>query len=334
MGTIRSRRLTKIVRKFSQANLLIVGDVILDQFIWGKVTRISPEAPVPIVRVNRETFACGGAANVAHNVYSLQAHVALAGMIGDDVWGRELLGILAGHKVNTRGLIKCKGKRTILKTRVVAHNQQVVRVDWENGSCSQKKDLSKIYKFIKQTVPQVDGVIIEDYDKGLISQEMVDLLVALCQRYNKPLVVDPKKGHFLDYSRVTAITPNLSEALAFSGQEHEGEYNLRQVEKTGRFILKKWNLQALLITLGEHGMSLFEDGKKTVTIPSTVRQVYDVSGAGDTVVGVFTMALVSGATVSEAAYLANLAAGVVVAKVGTASLTMEELITAIKETGR
>lgn len=334
MHTINPKRLISIVKNFSKTKILVVGDVMLDEYIWGKVTRISPEAPVPVVNMQNETLMPGGAANVARNVRALNGKAILAGVIGNDIWGKHLVRLLKEDRVNTKCLIRNKGSNTILKTRVIAHSQQVVRIDREKNTVPQAKDLSYLYKYIKEIITDISGVIIEDYGKGLITQELVYFLIDICNKNNKPLVVDPKKGHFLDYTGVTTMTPNLSEALAIVGLDHDGEYIPEKVEEIGKLIIDKWNLKSLLITLGEHGMSLFERAMPSFSIPAAAKEVYDVSGAGDTVVGVFTTALSNGATMKEATVLSNMAAGIVVGKVGTATASTDELIVVIKDSYR
>ena len=330
MLTMKPRRLANIVKGFSKVKILVVGDVMLDEYIWGKVSRISPEAPVPVVNVHHETRTPGGAANVAHNIYGLKAKAYLASVIGDDIRGKYLIKLLHKNQVNVQGLIKNKSISTILKTRIIAHNQQVVRIDKENGFMVQQKDLDKTFRYIKKIITEVDGVIIEDYGKNFINQEIVRYLVDICHKHDKPLVADPKKGHSLDYTGVTTITPNLEEAKAIVGLDHNDEYVPEQVEDIGQKIMDKWKPKSVLITLGEHGMGFFEKDKASILIPTMARDVYDVSGAGDTVVGVFTTSLVSGATMREAAVLSNMAAGIVVGKIGTAIATKEELLDAIK----
>ena len=333
MVTMKPRRLTNIVKCFPKAKILVVGDVMLDEYIWGKVSRISPEAPVPVVNVHQETRTPGGAANVAHNIYSLKAKVYLAGVIGDDIRGKHLIKLLQKNQVDVKGLIKNKNISTILKTRIIAHNQQLVRIDKENDFMLQQKDLDKIFGYIKKIITEVDAVIIEDYGKSLINQELVYYLVDICRKHNKPLLADPKKDHPLDYTGVTTITPNLEEAKAIVGLDHSDEYVPEQVEDMGKKIIDKWKPKSVLITLGEHGMVFFERDKASMVIPTMARDIYDVSGAGDTVVGVFTTSLVSGATMCEAAVLSNMAAGIVVGKVGTAVATKEELLDVIKRNG-
>lgn len=329
MRTINPKHLITILRRFPKTKILVVGDVMLDEYIWGKVTRISPEAPVPVVNVDHQTLMPGGAANVARNIRALKGKVAIAGIVGNDIWGGHLLRLLKSERVDTRGLIRHKGN-TILKTRVIAHSQQVVRIDKEKDSAPSKSNLDMVIKFIKRIIRNVDGIIIEDYGKGLITQELVNFLVNICKKNKKPLVVDPKKGHILDYTGITIITPNLEEALSIVGLEYDGEYVPEKINEIGRRIMDRWQLEGLLITLGEHGMSLFERDRPIFNIPAMAREVYDVSGAGDTVVGVFTTALCSGASLKEAALLSNLAAGIVVGKVGTAVASPQELLDAIK----
>lgn len=334
MKTITQKRLITILKRFPKTKILVVGDVMLDEYIWGKVTRISPEAPVPVVNVHHETLMPGGAANVARNISALKGSVLLSSFIGDDLWGGSLVKLLKGENVDTSGLVKNRNSNTILKTRVVAHSQQVVRIDKEKNTTPSKKDLDKLYKSINRVINNVDGIIIEDYGKGLITQELVYFLVDKSNKYNKPLIVDPKKGHILDYAGVTTVTPNLEEALAIAGIDHNGEYILKKAEEAGRLIMDKWNLKSVLITLGEYGMSLFEKSGSPFNIPTMAKEVYDVSGAGDTVAGVFTTALASGASMKEAAVLSNMAAGIVVGKVGTAVATVKELLEAVKRNGR
>lgn len=334
MNTISSKRLINILKRFPKTRILVIGDVMLDEYIWGKVTRISPEAPVPVVNVHHETSMPGGAANVARNISAVRGVVTLSGFIGNDLAGGRLIKLLKGEEVDTSGLIRDRNSNTILKTRVIAHSQQVVRIDKERNTQPKAKDIKRLYRSIKKMVPEISGVIIEDYGKGLITQELVYFLVDVCNKYKKPIVVDPKKGHLLDYTGVTTVTPNLEEALAIAGLDHDGEYLPEKIEKAGRLIMDKWHLESALITLGEHGMSLFEKDKNTFKIPTMAREIYDVSGAGDTVVGVFTTALSSGASMREAALLSNMAAGIVVGKVGTAVAATDELLEVIKRNGR
>jgi len=330
MLRIKPKRLAGIIRHFPLARILVVGDVMMDEYIWGKVTRISPEAPVPVLNVSRETIVPGGAANVARNIYSLEAKVYLAGVIGRDRYGRVLLKQLRQNNVDTNGLQVNRSGNTILKTRVIAHKQQVVRIDKEKGTMPALKNIDKINKYINGIITDIDGVIIEDYGKGIISQKLVSSLIDLCIEKNKLLIVDPKKGHLLDYTGATAVTPNLEEALAIAGLDYNGEYVQKKVDKAGRIIMDKWKLRNVLITLGGDGICLIGKESKAIRIPTAAMDVYDVSGAGDTVAAVFTAALASGASMYEAAVLSNISAGIVVGKIGTAVPTIKELLDAIK----
>ncbi len=222
-------------------------------------------------------------------------------------------------------------RNTILKTRVIAHSQQVVRIDKEKNTMPEGHDLECLNNKIKKIIKDVDGVIIEDYGKGLITQDLVYFLADICRKYNKPLIADPKKGHAIDYMGLTLITPNMEETLALAGFEYNGEYVPEKVEEAGKIIMDKWNLKGILITLGEHGMNLMEKSRASFKIPTMAREVYDVSGAGDTVVGVFSTALCSGASMKESAFISNIAAGIVVGKVGTAVAETRELLGVIKK---
>jgi D-beta-D-heptose 7-phosphate kinase/D-beta-D-heptose 1-phosphate adenosyltransferase len=325
MHSINAKRLHQILRRFSKTNVLVVGDIMLDEYVWGKVTRISPEAPVPVVHVHHETLIPGGAANVARNIRSLGGKAILSGVLGGKEYGRELLNLLQKEKIGTGCLITNKKLNTILKTRVVAHSQQVVRIDKEKNTLPKDEDIVKLRRVIERTIPNIDCVVIEDYGKGVVNQGLVYLLADLCEKYKKPLIADPKKGHMLDYSGITSMTPNLEEALSIVGLDYKGEYLPSQIEEAGKLILDKWNLKSILITLGEHGMSLSEKDGHEFKIPTMAKEVYDVSGAGDTVIGVFATALGTGATMKESAILSNIAAGIVVGKVGTAVATVEEM---------
>lgn len=329
MHTISPKHLINIIKRFSKTKILVVGDVMLDEYIWGKVTRISPEAPVPVVNVHHETLMPGGAANVARNIRALNGRVALASVAGNDLCGNRLVKLLKEDKVDIRGLLKLKNNNTILKSRVIAHSQQIVRIDKESNTTPSANDVNKLCKYIKEVIKDMDGVIIEDYGKGLISQDLVYFLTDICGKYNKLLIADPKKGHSLDYTGVTAMTPNLEEALALAGLDYDGEYIPDKVSEAGKIIMDKWGLKSILITLGEHGMNLLEKSGASLKIPTMAREVYDVSGAGDTVVGVFAAALCGGAAMKEAAFISNAAAGIVVGKVGTAVAAAEELMEAI-----
>lgn len=310
----------KIIRAFRKRKILVIGDVILDHYIWGKVNRISPEAPVPVVEVTRESFLLGGAANVAHNVVSLGAHAAVIGIIGEDVAGEAVRGILGQKGVDCSGLFT-ENRPTTVKTRVIAHNQQVVRFDREDSKYVDGRILKGILSHIRSVLKGYDAVIISDYRKGMVSGGLVKGILQKARPEHVFVALDPKVGHFDFYKGVSLITPNLTEASLGSGIEIRDDASL---EKAGRALMKKLFLAAVLITRGEQGMSLFEKHRIT-HIPTVARKVYDVTGAGDTVISALTLAYASGASLENAAVIANHAAGIVVAEVGTAVATPEQL---------
>ncbi len=332
MKKIPEKRLNEILSNFSKTKILVVGDVMLDQYIWGQVSRISPEAPVPVVNVMRESFMPGGSANVVNNVCALGASVMVAGVIGDDSAGHTLVKALKQERVDTRGLIIDTERPTIQKTRVIAHHQQVVRVDRDGKTILENEYIERIIKFTEKVIKQVDAIIMEDYGKGVITQELVDELVRLAKANNKITTVDPKDGHFLDFSGVTVVTPNHHEAFAAARRIATEEGN--GIGEVGHILLRKWDCDSVVITCGEDGMLVFERGKELFKIPTMAREVFDVSGAGDTVISALTTALASGATMQESAILSNYAAGIVVGKLGTATATRQEIIEAMKWNGK
>lgn len=326
---ISSVRGREILSKFSAARILVVGDIMLDEFIWGKVSRISPEAPVPVVWVNAESAMPGGAANVVHNLSSLGGFSHVCGVVGKDSNGKKLKKILSSAKVNTEGIVNEDKFLTITKTRIIAHHQQVVRFDRENTLAIKKKNTEKILRYIRKVAKEIDGIIIEDYGKGLVRQDLVSQIIKIAHEYNIVTVIDPNKNHFLDYTGATMLTPNYQEACAALNIDPDRDGAIKEL---GKKLLRKWKSQAIMLTLGEKGMALFERGKaRFFQIPTVAKEVYDVSGAGDTVVAAFTLSLISGASVEEAAIISNQAAGIVVGKLGTAVVTQEEILKAIKE---
>lgn len=322
-------KLKAIINKFHKAKILVVGDLILDEFIWGKVDRISPEAPVPVVWVNSESFMPGGASNVASNIAALGGGASISGVIGSDKNGKTLLEELKRRNVDTSGIVTDVQRPTTLKTRIIAHHQQVVRVDREKNAAIDDNILEQLLSFIRQTIEEIDGIIIEDYGKGVIVPYLLSQIVPLARKHKKIITVDPKVSHFSYYSGVTSITPNEKEASGGAGIKIECE---EDIDRVGKKLLKELSLESVLVTLGENGMRLFQKGGESpiTHIPTVAQEVFDVSGAGDTVIAAFTLALTAGATKLEAAHLANFAAGIVVSKVGTAVVTKEELIETIR----
>ena len=304
-----------IFSNFKNKKILVIGDIVLDRYIWGRVNRISPEAPVPIVEVTDEDFLLGGSANVAHNIVSLGGNATVLGIVGRDRAGDALKRLL-GEK----GIDSCMfddQRPTIVKTRVKAHNQQIVRFDREDKKKVSGKTFDALIGSVRRAVRDHDAIIISDYKKGVVSSELVAEVVKAARPKKKFIAVDPKTGHFHCYKNVSLITPNLMEASHGSGIEIKDEKSL---VKAGRILLRKLPCKAVLITRGEEGMSLFD--KNTVThIPTVARHVYDVTGAGDTVIATFTLAYASGASLKDAAIISNHAAGIVVGEVGTAVTT-------------
>lgn len=317
----------EIIRGFRNINMLVIGDLILDHYIWGKVERISPEAPVPVVEVTRESFMLGGAANVAHNIVSLGGRASVIGMNGEDPAGGALVQMLERKGVDCSGIF-VSGRPTTVKTRVIAHNQQVVRFDREDSNYIDGKRLNGILNYIKSVIPRYDAIIISDYKKGMVSARFMKGILNISKAEKKFVAVDPKVGHFNYYKGVSLITPNLAEASSGANIEIKDEKTLLDA---GRTLMKKLAGGAVLITRGEQGMSLFEK-KKVVHIPTVAKKVYDVTGAGDTVISAFTLAHASGAGLEKAAVIANHAAGIVVAEVGTAVTTNDQILESFNRT--
>ena len=317
------KRLKRIISNFKGAKILIVGDLILDEFIWGTVSRISPEAPVPVVWAKRESFMPGGACNVANNIVSLGGRAYLSGVIGGDEKGAVLKGELESKGIDTSCVLVDETRHTTLKTRVVAHHQQVVRIDKESVEPLKDDTITKLTRHIRTKLTDADAVIIEDYGKGVITPRLLKAIVPLAKRMKKIVAVDPKEEHFSYYRGVSLITPNTQEAEKASGVEIKDEDSLF---KAGGKILSKLGCAIALVTLGENGMCVFKKGSRPKHIPTIAQEVFDVSGAGDTVIAAYTLALVSGADPIEAAHVANCAAGIVVRKLGTATVSPEELI--------
>ncbi len=320
-------KLKNIVSNFNHAKILVIGDLILDEFIWGTVSRISPEAPVPVVWAKSESFMPGGACNVANNIVSLGGKAYLAGTIGDDEHGAILKGEIESKGIDTSAIIMDANRQTTLKTRVVAHHQQVVRIDKETVEPLKEEIILKMAGCIRDLIKDSDAVIIEDYGKGVITPRLLKSVVPLAKRMKKVVAVDPKEEHFSYYRGVSLITPNTQEAQKASGLEIRDESSLF---KAGQRILDRIGCGIALVTLGESGMCVFKRGARPKHIQTIAQEVFDVSGAGDTVIAVYTLSLISGADPIQAAHIANCAAGIVVGKVGTATVAPEELIEKIQ----
>ncbi|MEI6831582.1 MAG: D-glycero-beta-D-manno-heptose-7-phosphate kinase [Candidatus Omnitrophota bacterium] len=335
-------KLKQIIQKFGKAKILVVGDLILDEYIWGSVERISPEAPVPVLWAKKRTFIPGGTANVANNIRSLGGGVTLLGVTGKDANSKILLSELKKRKINTSGIFVEQGRHTTVKTRILAGSQQVVRVDWEHTHDLSNELNFKILKYIEKNIKSFDAVIVEDYGKGVINVALLERLIALAAKYKKIITVDPKEENFQYYRGVTAITPNRKELenairnLKLKDTTNRFKINTdrlftdKDVESAAGQILIYLKLDSILVTLGEQGMKLFEKNGRVIHIPTVAQEVFDVSGAGDTVISTFTLGLCAGASKAEAAHIANFAAGIVVGKLGTAVTTVKELLERIK----
>ncbi|MCA9405140.1 MAG: D-glycero-beta-D-manno-heptose-7-phosphate kinase [Candidatus Omnitrophica bacterium] len=333
-----------IINKFKNKKILVVGDLILDQYIRGSVSRISPEAPVPVVLEEESFYTPGGAANVGHNLSSLGASVTQVGKLGDDLQAKILKRELRKKDINVSGIFTDKNIPTVTKTRVIAQHQQIVRIDREKTKDQTSGYVQqRMHNFIKNNISEYDAVIISDYGKGLITPELVQFTCEQALSHEKIITVDPKVEHFSYYRNVTAITPNLKEAenairnIKITCRESLLRINSdrlvkdKDIDLAGSELLKCLELDSLLITMSERGMRLFEKGKNPVSIKTKAKEVFDVTGAGDAVISVFTLALTAGATKQQAADLANTAAGIVVGKLGAVAVTRQELIAALKE---
>jgi D-beta-D-heptose 7-phosphate kinase/D-beta-D-heptose 1-phosphate adenosyltransferase len=322
--------LRRIVAAFPAKRVLAIGDLMLDEFIWGKVSRISPEAPVPVVNVTGESYYPGGAANVARNLRELTHHTALIGLLGTDPAGCRLLHLLRDCGIDTSGVQQDAAVRTAVKTRIIARNQQVVRVDREHKTQLAPTQVEAAMEQVERVVPQVDAVVVADYGKGFLSQPLADHICRVARSNGKILAVDPHPHTSLCWPGATAIKPNRAEALLAAGLPTADSVSPPLADAAlldaGRRLLERWQCGLLLITLGDDGMVLLEsDGRSPLHIPARAREVFDVSGAGDTAISVLAMALAAGAAPQEAADLANRASGIVVGKLGTATVTPEEI---------
>jgi D-beta-D-heptose 7-phosphate kinase/D-beta-D-heptose 1-phosphate adenosyltransferase len=328
--TLSASRARQILAAAQKSRILVVGDVMLDQFIWGGVSRISPEAPVPVVDFARESFMPGGAANVARNLISLETTAELFGAIGNDDAARKLQKLLGEQNIGCTGLVKNSARHTSIKTRIVAHQQQVVRIDRETRGALDAKTTAKLITEIKAKLARADAVIVGDYGKGVVTQSLLNEIKSLCHARGIWLSLDPKPVHHLNLSTLSLITPNRKEAFELADlpdeTKNENPFADKNLMLVAERLLNELRPAVLLITLGELGMLLCQRGQKPFHIPTVAQEVFDVSGAGDTVIATFTLAVAAGASPIEAAILSNHAAGIVVGKVGTATTTPEELV--------
>ncbi|MBI4468989.1 MAG: D-glycero-beta-D-manno-heptose-7-phosphate kinase [Acidobacteria bacterium] len=317
-----------MIDRFRGRRLLVTGDFMLDRFVWGKATRISPEAPVPVVEIERETEELGGAGNVVHNLLALGAAPQPIGLVGKDAWGERLIERLRQSGVDTRWMLRDASRPTTTKTRIMAHQQQLVRADQECRKLAATSIVEALLDAARRVLTEVEGVIISDYDKGTLTPEYLRYLLEWARNKSLPVFIDPKIRNFRHYQPVTLIKPNHREAERVSQVEiHDTD----SLHRAAAVILGMIDCEYLLVTRGEDGMSLFSREAPPEHVPAGTREVYDVTGAGDTVMATVGLACVSGGSPLEAAILANGAAGVVIAKLGTATLTSEELKKAFQD---
>ncbi len=316
------KQLDGLVDQLTNRSLIVVGDIMVDKYIRGEVSRISPEAPVPVVKITREQLMPGGAGNVVNNLAEFSTQVYVGGVVGADYYGEKLVAMLEKEGGDSRAIIRESSRITTVKTRVIAVHQQVVRTDREKIGEISPQAAKKILNELKNIEQPPAGIIISDYGKGVVTRQVIKDLIKYAGRFNIPVVVDPQIGHFFEYKNVTAITPNQKEAGAALGRKIETE---KEVIQAAEELLNRLNCDVVLITRGSKGMVLAQKDKKEQIIPTAAREVFDVSGAGDTVTGIFTLALSSGVKAMEAALMANYAAAVVVGKLGTATVKPREL---------
>lgn len=314
--------------KFKNVKVLIVGDVMLDKYLWGDVNRISPEAPVPVVSLRKIDYAAGGAANVAANVAGLGAKPFLIGLIGSDEGGEKIPEILENSGVSAEYLIKFACRRTTVKTRIIAHNQQIVRIDEETTEKLTEKLENQVWQEILKILDIADVVVISDYGKGLMSRELVMRLIMKAKQLGKIILVDPKGKDYSKYRGATIVTPNKFEAAEIGKLSETDELSLVE---TGNQLLKELDLNALLITRGEEGMTLFQQNAQPIHLKAMARHVFDVTGAGDTVIAAMAAGLGAGESFVSSAELSNIAAGLVVSEVGTTRVNVKDLKIAVKE---
>jgi rfaE bifunctional protein kinase chain/domain len=328
-------RLEQILDRASSRRITVIGDLMLDEFVWGKVGRISPEAPVPVVEVTGESFYPGGAANVARNLREFVDRVAIIGLLGKDRSGRQLRELLSEQKIDTFDAVEEATFHTIVKTRIIARQQQVVRVDRETFVGPSALQIKEVVAAVRKNIPETDAIIFEDYGKGFLSTELVSQIADAAHSTGKIVAADPNPRNLIEWRGLTVIKPNRTEAFLAAGIP-SGDADIApsrdtDLKRAGETLLKKWKTENVLITLGEHGMMLFQEKETPHYIPAKAQEVFDVSGAGDTAIALFTLGLACGATPTEAAEIANHASAVVVSKLGTATVTRHELMASFRE---
>jgi rfaE bifunctional protein kinase chain/domain len=317
------KRLRELLGNFSGKRVAVVGDLMLDRYYWGSVHRVSPEAPVPVVEVDTESVRFGGAANVANNIQALGGRAFLIGLVGDDHPGMMFKKMLTDQGLDTGGIVIDPARPTTIKTRVIAAGQHVVRIDNESKQDCPELLRARLIDAVRSNIRSLDGVIIEDYNKGVVTRDVIHAVIAAANEQGKPVTVDPKFNNFFEYKDVTVFKPNRREVEEALGGKLK---TVVEVERAGKSLLESLNAQNVLLTRGEEGMSLFQSGGAVTHFPTTAGAVQDVSGAGDTVISTLTMALVAGGGIRESCILANCAGGVVVGAVGIVPILPEQLL--------
>ena len=326
MIPISKKKLTDLLEKAKSKRIAVIGDVMMDKYVWGTVSRISPEAPVPVVEIDKESMRLGGAANVANNISSLGGHALLLGVVGDDLNGDEFRKTLKDEGTPEEGIVTDASRPTTVKMRVIAHDQHVVRIDSETKRNISDDVQKQLYTILKKNIDSIDGIIIQDYNKGVIVKEFIHSLVELAGQSGKIITVDPKFSNFFEYRGVTVFKPNKKETEEAFGTKLTTE---QDIERAGKLLLEKLHARSILMTRSERGMTLFNADGNTVHIPTMARHVADVSGAGDTVIATLTMMLACGADITEASSIANYAGGIVCGEVGIVPIDRSALLNAI-----
>lgn len=329
MVDISNKRLNDLKKDFDGKRIAVIGDMMLDGYFWGDVKRISPEAPVPVLEVEDEFFRFGGAANVAFNVLTLGGIPVPVGVIGNDNYGNIFSSLLKEKNIESEGIITDNERPTTTKTRVIANNQHVVRIDKESKAYISNKIEAKISSFLESIIDKLDGIILQDYNKGILTPSLISKIISLANKKNILVTVDPKFDNFFEYKNVTVFKPNRKETETVLGIRIKSD---KDISSAGRDLLNKLNSKYVLLTLGEGGIAVFEDGDRERRMPTKAIKVADVSGAGDTVISTLTLGLAAGADIYEACFLANYAAGIVCGEVGIVPIEKEQLFkTVLKE---
>lgn len=323
MINLSKKRLTEIKNNFNDFNVAVVGDMMLDGYLWGEVDRISPEAPVPIVEIEKEFFRFGGAANVVLNISKLGGNPIPFGLLGDDENASNFKSLIDASNINGEYLITDASRPTTTKTRVISSDQQIVRIDKESKSHISTQLETKLYESLKSIIHNIDAIILEDYNKGVLTKSLISKIIRLATSKNIKIFVDPKFENFFNYKDVTVFKPNLKETEDSFGIKLE---DISEIEEIGFRLMEKIKSKYILLTLGADGMAIFDQDKKMKIIPTKARKVLDVSGAGDTVIATLTMSLLAGATISEATYLANFAGGLVCEEAGVVPIERDKLL--------